>query len=283
MLAAEGNGNGATLSSEKQLDSGESPVKLTCKFPSVKGTTEDVFEFEIFIEVSSEGYAGKYELNVITPPGWKAEVWTDVPEKQVSSIDFGGEKIYYEPIIVKASPLAGQNLAPGKYLMTLNMESGGIKVSTNLTAVLTHSYKLEMDTETGQLNAQAKVGEDNHVSILLGNTGTGAIEDIVLSSDTPEGWSITFNPDKIDTLEPDAKRKVDAVVLPAKETTPGDYLVTVKAKSEHSSDSLTLRITVQTPRAEGGGGIGIAVGVIAGLVVLLGRLRSRGVTWPSNR
>ncbi len=275
-LAAEGDASGSAPPSEKELESGEPPVKLTCKFPSVKGIAEDIFEFEIFIEVSAEEYAGKYEFNVITPPGWKAGVWTDVPEKRVSSIDFGGEPIYHEPIIVKASPLAGQNPEPGEYLITLDMESGDIKVSTNLTAVVTHSYEFEMDTETGRLNAQVKAGEDNHISILLINTGTGAVENIALSSDKPEGWSITFNPKKIDIIEPDVKQKVDAMVSPPKEATPGDYLTIVKAKNGNSSDSLILRITVTKPRAGGGPGIGISVGVIAGLAVLFAQLRRRG-------
>ncbi len=276
VLAAEEDSNGPILSppSQEEPQSKESPIKFTCKFPAVKGVAGDTFEFQIVIKPSDYEYAMKYDFNVIAPSGWKAGVWGDYPEKRISSISFAGERtLSEETVVVKASSLSGERPEPGEYMITLEMESetGDLKASIDLTAVVTASYEFDMYTETGWLNAQAKAAEDNHISILLINTGTAAIENVTFSSDEPEGWSITFNPEKIDSLEPGLKREVDVVIKPPKKAIAGDYPTTLKAESEHGSDSLELRVTVVAPIVGGDAGIGIAVGVIAGLVVLFRR------------
>jgi uncharacterized membrane protein len=278
-LAAEEDSNDPILSppTQEEPQPEEPPIKFTCKFPAVKGVAGDTFEFQIVIKPSNYEYAMKYDFNVIAPSGWKAGVWGDYPEKRISSINFAGETLSEETVKVKAGSLSGERPEPGEYVITLEMESetGDLKASIDLTAVVTASYEFDMYTETGRLNAQAKAAEDNHISILLINTGTAAIENITFSSDEPEGWSTIYNPEKIDSLEPGLKREVDVVIKPPKKAIAGDYPTTLKAESEHGSDSLELRVTVVAPRVGGGAGIGIAVGVIVGLVVLFRRPRMR--------
>ena len=274
VLAAQEGSNGPILSppTQEEPQSEEPPIKFTCKFPAVKGVAGDTFEFQIVIKPSDYEYAVKYDFNVIAPSGWKAGVWGDYPEKRISSINFAGEgTLSEETVTVKASSLPGERPEPGEYVITLEMEAGDLKVSIDLTAVVTARYEFDMDTATGRLNSQVKAGEDNHVTLLLTNTGTAAIENITFSSSKPEGWSITFNPEKIDSLEPGLKREVDVVIKPPKKAIAGDYPTTLKAESENGSDSLELRVTVVAPRVWGDAGIGIAVCVIAGLVVLFRR------------
>ncbi|MBA7652387.1 hypothetical protein ES703_60221 [subsurface metagenome] len=282
VLAAQEASNGPILSplseeepqSEEQA-SEEPPIEFSCKFPTLEGVAGDIFEFEVNITPSTDEYAVKYDFNVTAPPGWEAGVWGAYPKKRVSSIDFRGERVHSETIEVRAVPLPGERPEPGDYVITLEVESGDIKASLDLTAVVTYRYEFGMYTETGRLNAQVKAGEDNHISILLINTGTGAIEDLALSSDKPEGWSVTFNPEKIDSLEPGLRREVDVVIKPPKKAIAGDYLTTLKAGSERGFDSLELRVTVLTSTLWGWAGIGIAAGVITGLVVLFRRLGRR--------
>jgi len=89
--------------------------------------------------------------------------------------------------------------------------------------VVTARDEFELHTATGRLNTEVTAGEDNHLSIRLVNTGTAAIEDITLSSSKPEGWSITFTPDKVDSLEPGLSQEVDVVIKPPRKTIAGDY------------------------------------------------------------
>ena len=277
-LAAEEGDNGSVSSLPGQEEPPpEQPIAFTSKFPTVEGIATDIFEFEVFIKPSSDEYLGKYEFTLTTPPGWEAGVWGSYPQKRVSSIDFTGEQAHSETINVKAFAEPGKRPEPGEYGITLEMnwEAGDIKSSIDLTAVVTASYDFTMITESGRLNAQTKAGEDNHIPILLVNTGTAAIEDVTLSATTPEGWSITFDPEKIDSLEPDLEREIDVVIKPPKKTVAGDYLITLKADSERGIESLELRVTVLTSTFWGWAGIGIAAGVIAGLIILFRRLGRR--------
>jgi len=279
VLAAEESSSGPILSPPSQEEpqpEGE-PIEFFAKFPTIEGVAGDIFDFEVMITPSTDEYAVKYDFNVTAPPGWEAGVWGSYPQKRVSSIDFRGERVHSETINVKAVLQPGENPEPGDYVITLEMSSAEpeFKASIDLTAVVTHSYEFGMYTETGRLSAQVTAGEDNHITILLLNTGTGTIENLALSSDNPEGWDITFNPEEIDTLEPGLRREVDVVIKPPKKAIAGDYIATLTSDSEHGSDSLEMRITVLTSTIWGWAGIGIAAGVIAGLVVLFRRLGRR--------
>jgi uncharacterized membrane protein len=277
-LAAEEGDNDSVSSLPGEEDPPpEQPITFTSKFPTVEDIATSIFEFEVFIKPSSDEYLGKYEFTLTTPPGWEAGVWGSYPEKRVSAIDFTGEQVHSETIEVKAFAEPGKRPEPGEYRITLEMnwEAGDIKSSIDLTAVVIASYDFAMFTESGRLNAQTKAGEDNHIPILLVNTGTAAIEDIALSATTPEGWSITFDPEKIDSLEPDLEREIDVVIRPPKKTVAGDYLITLKADSERGIESLELRVTVLTSTLWGWAGIGITAGVIASLVILFRRLGRR--------
>ncbi len=276
VLAAEEECNGSAPPSEKELESGEPPLEVSCEFPVIEGVAGDIFEFKVFLMPMAKEYAGKWNLNLITPSGWEATLWEIHRDQQVTSIDFCGERANSDYVKVKASSLPDESPEPGEYAITLEVESADLKMSIDLTAVVTAEYGFDMDTTTGRLNTEVNGSSEKHIPILLENTGASPIGDIIFSSDKPEGWSITFNPKKIDIIEPDVKQKVDAMVSPPKEATPGDYLTIVKAKNGNSSDSLILRITVTKPRAGGGPGIGISVGVIAGLAVLFAQLRRRG-------
>lgn len=255
----------------------KAPVNIANKFPTLEGIASDIFEFEIMLEPSAEEYAVKYDFNIIAPPGWETEIWSSYPQKRVSSIDFTAERVIAEEITVNAFATPGKSPEPGLYVITLEMESeaGDLKASIDLTAKVTASYTFGIYTETGRLSAEAKSGEDNHISIFLLNEGTADVEDISLSATGPEGWSITFDPNKIDSLEPNLKRQVDVVVNPPKRTIAGDYPITLKANSERGADSLEMRVTVLTSTMWGWAGIGIAAGVIAGLIIMFRRLGRR--------
>ena len=276
VLAAEEGDNSSTLPpSQGEPQSEEPPLELTCQFPTIEGLSDDTFEFDVFIVPMAKEFAGRWDFNVITPPGWEASVWQIHRKQQVASMDFWGRRGYSDTVTVKASSLPGERLEPGEYVITLEMESGDLKTSIDLTAVVTDRYEFNIDTATERLNTEVKGGREKHVSILLENTGTAAGKDIAFSSDKPEGWSITFNPEKIDTLEPELKQEVDVVIKPPKRTMARDYIVTLKAESKNASDSMQLRVTVLAPRVWGWAGIGIAVSVIAGLGVLFSRLSMR--------
>ena len=129
---------------------------------------------------------------------------------------------------------------------------------------------------TGRLNTEATAGEDNHLSIILINSGSAAIENITLSSSKPQGWDITFTPEKVDSLEAGLTKEVDVVINPPRKTIAGDYEIKLRTESkDFSPDSMTIRVTVLTPTIWGWVGVLIVLAVIAGVGVVFWRLGRR--------
>jgi len=231
------------------------------------------------VGINNPGEDTQFFLDAIPPsPDWRAEVWAGfyAEDKQVASITLG-RFTAKEKIRVRIVPETGYMPEPGEYIVTLEASSAelGIKETIDLTAIVTGIYDFSMFTATGQLNTQARAGQDNHLEILLVNAGSQPIEHITFTSDKPGGWNITFEPDEIDVLGPGDRREVDAVITPTQKAIAGDYAITLRAEDEHVSDSLQLRVTVVTPTIWGGAGIGIAASVIAGLAILFRRLGRR--------
>jgi uncharacterized membrane protein len=261
----------------------EGPIEFECGFPSVEGSGNETFKYDVLVIPATNEVAGAYDFNVIAPPGWEATVWGDHPAKRVGTIDFGGRRVASQVMTVRAEAIKGKTPEPGEYVITLEMTSGELKGTFDLTAVVTANYEFNIRTDTGRLSTEVKGTEDKHISILLENTGTAAIDNIILSAIEPEGWNITFDPDKIDSLEPGLKQEVDVVVRPPERAIVNDYTVTLRAESENGTETLKLRITVQAPRTMTAAGIGITASVIVGLVFLFKRTSMRYTTGASRR
>lgn len=261
----------------------EGPIEFECGFPSVEGSGNETFKYDVLVIPATNEVAGAYDFNVIAPPGWEATVWGDHPAKRVGTIDFGGKRVASQVMTVRAEAIKGKTPEPGEYVITLEMTSGELKGTFDLTAVVTANYEFNIRTGTGRLSTEVKGTEDKHISILLENTGTAAIDNIILSAIEPEGWNITFDPDKIDSLEPGLKQEVDVVVRPPERAIVNDYTVVLRAESENGTETLKLRITVQAPRTMTAAGIGITASVIVGLVFLFKRTSMRYTTGASHR
>ena len=280
VLAAQEATGGLFLSpvnQEEEPQPEEAKVNIETKFPVVSGESGDSFEFEVEVEYTG-GDRREFDLTTSVPSRWVAVPVSSYPEKQIAAVvldqtaapSYGAEKIK-----VRFAPILGHLPEPGDYVVTLEVSSGELKGTIDLTARVTAKYGLDLYTQTGRLNTDATAGKDNHVSILLINLGSAPIENITFSSTKPEGWSITYTPTKVDSLEPGLTQEVDVVVNPPRKTIAGDWPVTIKAESKQIRDELELRVTVLTPTIWGWVGIIIVLVVIAGVGVLFWRLGRR--------
>ena len=279
VLAAQENSNGllSLPPNQEEQPPPEETLELSCKYPVLSGKSGESFEFEVEIK-----YQGKdrrrFDLSTTVPPDWLALVVSSYPEKQIPAIEIGPAESYptTEKVTVNFGPLFWEPPEPGEYVVTLEVSSGNLKQAIELKVKVTARYEFDMDTATGRLNTEVTAGEDNHLSIQLENLGTAAIENITFSSSKPEGWSITFSPEKVDPLEPELTQEVDVLIKPHRKTIAGDYMVTLRAESkEFSPDPLQLRVTVLTPTIWGWVGILIVLAVIAGVGVIFWRLGRR--------
>ena len=202
------------------------------------------------------------------------------PENEIPAVEIGPSEFSptTEKVKVEVVPLPWKLPAPGEYVVTFEVTAGELKQSIELTAVVTAVYEFSMNTATGRLDTEVTAGEDTHLSIELVNSGTAAIENITFSSSKPEGWDITFNPEKVDSLEAELTQEVDVVINPPRKTIAGDYMVTMSAVSREifvSPREFDLRVTALTPTIWGWVGILIVLAVIAGVAVMFRRLGRR--------
>jgi len=274
MAAQEGSGGLFLLPPNQEEPPPEEKLELETKFPVLSGKSGENFEFEVELKYKGSKRR-RFDLATTVPPDWVAIIMSEYPEKQIEVIELEPGITYAEKLKVIFAPFLFRLPEPGEYVVTLEVGSGDIRAAIELKAKVTARYDFTMDTETGRLNTDVDAGKDNHLSILLGNPGSAAIENINLSSSKPEGWSITFNPEKVDSLEPGLTQEVDVVINPPRKTIAGDYTVTLRGESKEVSDKLELRVTVLTPTIWGWVGIIIVLAVIAGLGVLFRQLGRR--------
>jgi len=277
LASQEGSRDSFLLPPGQEEPPAEEKLELESKYPVLSAESGEIFEFSVELKYQGSDRR-RFDLTLMTPPDWRAIATAGYPEKQIPAIEMGPAENFpvTETIKVQFGSIAGKFPEPGDYVATLEASSGNLRDVIELKAVVTARYKLAMLTATGRLNTEADAGEDNHLSIQLINSGSAAIENITFSSSKPEGWSITFTPDKVESLDAGLTQEVDVVINPPRKTIAGDYMITLRAESkEVSPDSLKLRVTVLTPTIWGWVGVLIVLAVIAGVGVIFWRLGRR--------
>jgi uncharacterized membrane protein len=245
-------------------------VRITCSYPVLRGPCGTKFKFSSNIN-NGPGEDRVFNLSAIAPQGWEVSFQPMYKEEVISSISLKAADS--SPVDIAVTPLPWEK--PGEYTVTVEASSGTIKDSIDLKMVLTGSYKLDLRTEWGRLNANATAGEDSYLSIFTVNAGSADLHDITFSSTKPEGWVVTFSPDRIDSLPVGTMQEVVVAMKPASKAIVGDYYVTLGASAEQLQESMDIRVTVGAPTTWGWVGAGIIVVVIAGLAVLFMRLGRR--------
>jgi uncharacterized membrane protein len=249
-------------------------LDLSSQFPVLEASAGNEYSFEVeFIALLTEDRT--FDLTVDKPRNWVSIMQPRYEDTNISAIRIRAFQTTPEKIKVIVAPLPWDLPDPGEYPITVTATSGDLSASIELKAIVTARYEMDVYTETGRLNTKATTGKENHVAIKVRNSGSADIEKVTLSSVKPEGWTITFNPEKVESLEPGLAQDIDVVIEPAEKAIAGDYMVTLRAESEEVNESLELRVTVMTPTIWGWVGIGIVLLVIAGLGILFRQLGRR--------
>ena len=267
------DGSVSSLPSQEKPEIEES-LKLSSKYPVLEAKAGDAFVFQVeFTVILQEDRT--FDLTLDKPQNWVSAIKPRYEDTNISAIRMRSFQAAPETIEITVIPLPWDLPEPGEYAVTLTATSGDLSDTIELKAVVTARYEADFYTETGRLNTKAKAGEENHVAVKLRNSGSADIDSVTFTSVKPEAWVITFNPEKVENLAPGLAQDVDVVIEPPEKTIAGDYSITIRAESKETSDSLELRVTVETPTIWGWVGIAIVLLVIAGLAVLFRQLGRR--------
>jgi uncharacterized membrane protein len=251
-------------------------ITASTEFPSIEAIATGSFQFTVDLE-----YKGSqdriFDLSVTAPPGWDAYITPQYDSTRISSIDITASYTSVTKTVkVSATPPAWPLPDPGDYKITLQASNEDVVGVIDLYAKIIAKYVLTAAPANQVYNTKAVAGHDNIYSIVVTNTGSAAIDTITFSSDKPDGWEITYNPDKIDNLDIVAPKTVDVDIKPPPKTVAGDYMITLQVSGKQASaDKMDVRVTVETPSIWGWVGVGIIVVVVIGLAVIFMRFGRR--------
>ena len=238
-------------------------IQITTSYPVLRGQTDAKFEFSL--EVLNKIEVDRtFNLAAVGPEKWEINFKPSYETKQISSIRIKGGQS--QNIAVEVSPQ--REARSGEYPILVRVSSGDKKAEVKLTVILTGIYKLDAGTPTGILSLEAIAGKPANFSLFVKNTGSAVNRNVTFSSFKPENWEVTFKPEKIEALEPDALKQVEVTVKPAAQALVGDYSVGCLVNGEKSDKTVEMRVTVRASTAWGWIGIGVIIFVIAGLSAL---------------
>lgn len=272
------------LAARPPLQEGEQRVNVDVTYPSVEVTPGQSCQFEVdiaYLTYQGEGEARVFDLVTTPPKDWDVYLTEEYAIKETKMRSITIDPAYSTPTklkVVVTAPL-WYIPDPGEYPITLEVichDAPELKGSIELKAVILHTYVLDMAPATERYNTSAIAGKDNYFSLVVNNYGTATINDVAFSSDKPEGWAITFTPDKIDSMDADSSREVEVNIKPPRRTIAGDYSIVLKSEGKQTSaKELDIRVTVETPTVWGWVGVGIILVVVAGLVFVFMRFSRR--------
>jgi uncharacterized membrane protein len=264
------------------LAAGDATIELTTAYYTLEITSGASVEFTITLEYTGD-VARVFDLVATGPTDWTTSITPSYPrDKQILDIRMvppeEGETSSTQQLIVTATPASWLTPEVGEYPITVEATSGDIKSSIELTAIVTSvpaSYTLYLTSPDGILSTTAQADKDNYFTLAVANGGTGAIENISLSTNKPKGWTVELSLTNITSVAAGNYQTVEMNIKPPADAIAGDYELIVKASGTQSSDDVTIRVTVKTSSLWGWVGIGIIILVIAGLAVIFMRFSRR--------
>ncbi len=255
----------------------ENTITLSAEYPEIEAIATESFEYNVKVDYKGEEDR-IFDLNTIVPTGWSSYITPQYEAIRIPSIKIEGSEfsVNSKSIKVSVTPPTWPLADPDEYIITIEASSEDVVGTIELTAKITAKYVLTAEPTTDLYNTRVKAGKDNIFSIDVTNIGTDFISNITFDTNNPEGWEITFNPEKIDLLEIITPNTVDVNIKPPPKTVAGDYMVTLRVNGkEASADKISVRVTVETPTIWGWVGVAIIVVVIIGLIVIFMRFGRR--------
>jgi uncharacterized membrane protein len=160
------------------------------------------------------------------------------------------------------------NVGAGTFKIPVQAANNSTSAGLYLEVVITGSYEMELTTPTGLLSMDVTAGKEKRVELVVNNTGSGELKDVVLRATNPKDWEVKFSPDTIPRLEPGGNAQIFATIIPEDKAIPGDYATTIFARTPEVTASAAFRVSVKTPLLWGWLGIVIIIGTLTVIYIL---------------
>ena len=235
-------------------------LRLSTQFPNLRGQAGNTFSFKFDLQ-NDAGIDREVSLSANVPRGWEIVFKPAFESKQVSQ--FRMKAGTTQGVDVEITP--PQRIEAGEYKVVVTASAEGDRAEVPLNVAIVGSNRISLSTPSGQLNTKATIDSESKLSLVVKNTGSAPLRNVTLSSSKPEGWQVTFTPDRIDELPAGQELSVTAAIKPSPRALAGDYLLTLSAFAQQTSDNKDIRVTVETPTAWGWFAVFAIVAVFGGL------------------
>lgn len=236
-------------------------VTLTTDFPALRGPSDVTFPFNLDLSNDTPEDL-TFVVEAQAPEGWEATTTVTGQEQAASALVEAGANV---GIQVEVTP--PENAAAGTVTIPVTAVSGSRQISAELTVEITGSYAMTLSTPGDRLNVNGSAGSQIRQVIEVENSGTSPLEGVRLTASNPSGWSVRFEPAEVPAIPAGGQpAQVTAIISPSGDAIAGDYEVTITASSDTAaSETLALRVTVETSLLWGLIGVALIVAVLAGL------------------
>jgi len=246
-----------TLDVVEQVNAG---VGIVADFPSLSGDPGSAFTYNLTI-TNNTPEEQTFTFDPTAPQGWTVSASPTAESRaETVSIDAGGDSS------VKVTATPPDTADEGSYPIDVTVTSANAATGQiELQAEVTGTPTLAMSTADERLDVSGHADSEKRIPLIVGNTGSAALESVKLAGTAPTGWDVSFEPNVVDSVQPNETAQVTAVVKPSSDAVAGDYALSVRASAGSESSNLDLRYTVESSRTLGVIAIVVIVAAIAAL------------------
>ena len=221
---------------------------FTARLVSLESTADKPFRYSASLH-NGKAQAVTFDLVALAPEGWMSTfkvMGTEVPSLRMDS----GQT---QEISLEVTP--SPTVKPGKYDVPVVAVSPQDTLKLDLTAVVKGNYDLDVTTPDGRLSDDVTEGTSKVIHLKVVNTGTLPLSGLQLSAEAPVKWTATFDPSKIDRLDPGKTQDIKATLVVPEKTIAGDYVTKFTVRNNSADADATFRMTVTTSLLSGWIGI----------------------------
>lgn len=228
-------------------------VTVKPDYTALRGTSNQSMTFNLSINNQTPGDLS-YTATGEGPVGWTVDVTLTGQAQAVSgTVKANGTS----NAAVKVTP--AENAEAGTYPIAVVVTVGGQQYPVELSVEVTGSYSMIATTPTTVLSASGNAGAVMEQQFEIRNTGTAAINNVVMTGNLPTNWKVEFDPGTTESIAAGSTATITARITPAADAIAGDYSLTFTARGDEASDQVDIRFTVETS---------IVGGVVGGLLIL---------------
>jgi uncharacterized repeat protein (TIGR01451 family) len=252
-ISGKGDGQALSLPMQVTLTSIE-PAKLTMepKLPALRGTAKSSFDYDVTLKNDGQQDTTVNLLSK-TPDGFQVTFKEGYGSQELTSLPLKAG----ESKDLKVSVQPPDTAQAGQYPVSVAASAGDISAHTDLLLDITGRPTVSLSGPQGRLSGDATAGQERTFTFSVENSGSAPAHDVALSATPPSGWKVTFNPEKVDDIEPGQTANVAVSMTPSQQAIAGDYMVSVRASGSGASDDANFRVTVRTSTLWGVTGLGV--------------------------